>query len=201
MTGGSMTEGGGGGRSLAVRFGTAADVLDSYWGFLANGGLVLHEDHGLKEGEPVHLEVTIESSRTSVRLSGQVMRPATGAKRAVIAFDPGQPQDQLLTAAWSEVENVPARRHRRFPLEGGVRLLDQAGREILEARGKVVNLSSGGLCLRTNAPLKIVLADRVTLAAEGGSVAAVVRWVSGTEIGLEFAGSADENERFARSLR
>lgn len=184
-----------------MRFGTAADVLDSYWGFLSNGGLVLRDDHGLEEGEPVHLEVTIESSRTSVRLSGQVMRPAAGPRRAVIAFDPGQPQDQLLTAAWAEVENVPARRHRRFPLDGGVRLLDASGREVLDAHGKVVNLSAGGLCMRTQAPLRVVLADRVTLASDGGSLPAVVRWVSGTEIGLEFAGTSDENDRFSHALR
>lgn len=203
MMGGRMAEGGVVGRNVAVRFGTAADVLDSYWGFLSHGGLVLRDDHGLTEGEPVHLEVTIESSSTRVSLRGQVVRgPAAEPRRSVIAFDPGQPQDQLLTAAWSEVENVPARRHRRFPLEGAMRLLDGRGREILESKGKVVNLSAGGICLRTGAPLAIAQGARVTLGAEAGtSLPALVRWISGTEIGLEFAGSSTENEAFARSLR
>ena len=198
-----MAEGGLVGRSVAVRFGTAADVLDSYWGFLSHGGLVLRNDHGLTEGEPVHLEVTIESSSTQVRLRGQVVRgPAGDPRRAVIAFDPGQPQDQLLTAAWAEVENVPARRHRRFPLDGAMRLLDGRGREILEPKGKVVNLSAGGICLRTGAPLAIAQGARVTISGESGTLLpALVRWISGTEIGLEFAGTAVENEAFARTLR
>src|SRR5262249_33903130 len=99
-------------KSLSVSFPSARELLSSYWGLLANGGLVLPARQGLRGGDRVDVDVPIESSGQRCTLKGHVRRAPhdpSAPERVVIAFDPGEPQDMLLSAAWAEIENVPAR--------------------------------------------------------------------------------------------
>ena len=138
-------------KSIRVSFPTGRELLNAYWGLLANGGLVLSEPHGrgLREGDAVSLDVVIESSQQQYQLAGHVVRrpPSAGGsrERVVIAFSPGEPHDLLLSAAWAETENVPARRQRRFPIDANVKF---RGAQAEERSGRLVNLSYGGCCLR-----------------------------------------------------
>ena len=78
----------------------------------------------------------------------------------IIAFDPGEPHDLLLSAAWAETENVPARRQRRFPLDVNIGIRSPSG---TEGSGRLVNLSFGGCCLRvtkTETELKLGVVTR-----------------------------------------
>lgn len=185
-------------REIEVTFSSGRDVLNAYWGFLSNGGLVLSDDHGLSEGEPVTLAVTIESQRQRYRLAGQVVRrPQLARKGAVIAFDPGEPHDLLLSAAWAETDNVPARRHRRFPVDAPVRFRGREG----EQSATLVNLSFGGCCLRSvgtkNVPLRT--GDEIAILGEGVEIPGRVRWTRGAEAGVEFT-EPDEAEARVRAL-
>ena len=175
-------------KQIQVKFATGKELLASYWGFLANGGLVLHEQlDDLAQGEGVELEVTIESAQQSYQLRGRVVHTRRGAathEHAVVAFDPGEPQDFLLSAAWSDVDNVPTRRHRRFPVDGGVRVRSGDG----EVLGRLVNVSHGGCCVRVlPAPdeLGFTVGGDAFVAGEH-EIACVVRWTCAADMGLEF---------------
>jgi Tfp pilus assembly protein PilZ len=180
-------------KSISVSFPSGRELLNSYWGLLANGGLVLGESQGLREGDNVALQVTIESSQQQYKLNGHVVRrpPAGGTarERVVIAFDPGEPHDLLLSAAWAETENVPARRQRRFPIDAqvGFRHPDHNG----PAAGKLVNLSYGGCCLRVARSLDhdaFGVGKPLVLVSEQMEVEGVVRWATGSCRGIEFQG-------------
>lgn len=199
-----MTEGSRGGmKEVRVSFSTGKDVLNAYWGFLSNGGLVIRDDHGLREGESVALEVHIESSKQRYRLNGQVVRrPERPVERdrAVIAFHPGEPHDLLLSAAWAETDNVPARRHRRFPIEALIRFRDISGKEH-EHKGRLLNLSFGGCCLRSADRRSVGVGDRLVLLGEGIEVPGVVRWSRAEDMGIEFTDESTNAvgvERFVR---
>jgi hypothetical protein len=175
-------------KQIAVSFSTGKDVLNAYWGFLSNGGLIIRDEQGLREGEAVALEVTIESSQQRYKLNGQVVRrPERPVQRdkAVIAFHPGEPHDLLLSAAWAETDNVPARKHRRFPLDTLIRFRDDQGVEGA-LRGRLLNLSYGGCCLRTGDRRSMGIGDRIVLIGEGVEVPGIVRWSRAEDLGIEF---------------
>jgi len=181
-------------RQIEVSFPSGKEVLDAYWGFLSNGGLVIRHREELAEGEAVALEVVIQSSQRRYKLNGQVVRrpdlEAPSRDRVVIAFHPGEPHDLLLSAAWAETDNVPARRHRRFPLDASIRFRDDRGHEH-EHRGRLLNLSFGGCCLRADARATKELAsgDRIVLLGDAGvEVPGVVRWARAADVGIEFDG-------------
>src|SRR5262249_8498921 len=169
------------------------ELLSSYWGLLANGGLVLPSRQGLREGDRVDVDVTIESSGQRCTLKGHVRRaphdPAA-PDRVVIAFDPGEPQDMLLSAAWAEIENVPARRQRRFPLDVDIRFA--AAADGSELSGRLVNLSLGGCCLRVpRGPdaKKVLVGAPLTLISSKSKLSGVVKWSDGSCRGIEFEGT------------
>jgi hypothetical protein len=193
-------------KSLRVSFPTARDLLNAYWGLLANGGLVLPSPpYGLTQGDPVALDVTIESSAMRCQLSGHVVRHpgiTEGAvtERIVIAFDPGEPQDVLLDAAWAEIDNVPARRERRFPLDVDIRFAAGAG----ELSGRLVNLSLGGCCLRvprSQDASRVRVGEPLTLIGSQSNLSGVVKWVDGSCRGVEFSNDErDSVETFVRQF-
>jgi hypothetical protein len=156
-------------KAITVSFPSGRDVLRAYWGLLANGGLVIPNGHGLSVGESVHLTVTIESSRQNYRLRGQVVRrpeiPAA-PERAVIEFHPGEPHDLLLSAAWAETDNVPARKHRRMPVNTEVTVRVD-GRVL---RGRMLNLSLGGCCVTAPGARGIAPGAQAELSADGDAV-------------------------------
>ena len=197
-------------KSLRVSFPTARDLLNAYWGLLANGGLVLPSPpYGLTQGDPIALDVTIESSALRCHLNGHVVRhPGTTAsttesavsERIVIAFDPGEPQDVLLDAAWAEIDNVPARRERRFPLDVDIRFAAGAG----ELSGRLVNLSLGGCCLRVprnQDASRVRVGEPLTLIGSQGNLSGVVKWSDGSCRGVEFLDSERTSvETFVRQF-
>jgi Tfp pilus assembly protein PilZ len=215
----------GGEKSVNVTFTTGQDVLRAYWGFLSNGGLVIPGGHGLKIGDPVALRVTIESSNKEYTLRGQVVgRPElveAAPDRAVIEFQPGEPHDLLLSAAWAETDNVPARRHRRRTLdrmvfvqvplslglaEGTLDNLrvsaDQA--PVLELPGRLLNLSLGGCCVHVQTGgKKIAPGSIVHLHADGVRVPGLIKWSRADDVGVEFVvddAARPEIERFVKKF-
>jgi PilZ domain len=197
-------------KSLKVAFPTARDLLNAYWGLLANGGLVLPSPpYGLQQGDRVALEVTIESAAMTCALDGQIVRhPGTASglsdDRIVIAFEPGEPQDVLLDAAWAEIDNVPARRERRFALDVDIHFApaDDTGGAALSAR--LVNLSLGGCCLRvprSNDGPKVRVGEPLKLISPNSQVVGVVKWSDGSCRGIEFQTPAtDDVESFVRQF-
>ena len=197
-------------KSLKVAFPAARDLLNAYWGLLANGGLVLPSPpYGLEQGDRIALEVTIESASLTCALGGQVVRhPGTSTgpsdDRIVIAFDPGEPQDILLDAAWAEIDNVPARRERRFPLDVDIRFSPAGGPDEVALSGRLVNLSLGGCCLRVprshDGP-KVRVGEPLTLISSKSKVSGVVKWSDGSCRGIEFPTPAtDDIESFVRQF-
>jgi hypothetical protein len=200
-------------KSLTVAFPTARDLLNAYWGLLANGGLILPSPpFGLQQGDRVALEVTIESAGLKCALEGQIVRHPghahTGPNddRIVIAFEPGEPQDVLLDAAWAEIDNVPARRDRRYALDVDIRFAP-AGDTDADARAlscRLVNLSLGGCCLRVprspDGP-KARVGEPLKLISSNSQVVGVVKWSDGSCRGIEFPTPAtDAVETFIREF-
>lgn len=182
-------------KSVAVSFSTGKEVLSAYWGFLANGGLVIESEQGLREGDRVALDVTIRSSQVRYRLNGHVVRGSrvemSLRDQAVIAFAPGEPHDLLLSAAWAETHNVPARHQTRFPLHVEIQYCPAQGETAL-FRGHLVNVSYGGCCLRATglvgeaAPVLGVGDELVLFGAHPLKVTGMVRWRRGMEMGIQF---------------
>src|ERR1700761_4157084 len=107
-------------RSIQVQFASGREVLNSYWGFLRNGGLVLAEPWDLTEGDSVVLDVRIKSLKRSYKLAARVVKRAPDGQRSFVAFEAGQEQDVMLNAAWADSHEVPQRKHRRYPSENSV---------------------------------------------------------------------------------
>ena len=181
-------------KRVTVHFPTGRELLRSYWGLLANGGLVLGEPRGLREGDRVDLEVTIGTpgDGESFRLRGKVVRTPHEPEshdRVVIAFDPGEPHDVLLDAAWAETVHSPSRRQRRFPLDVDIRFHTAATED--EISGRLLNLSLGGCCLRVNRHSdqhRFAVGETMTLIGNRLRLPGVVRWSEGSCRGIEFSG-------------
>jgi hypothetical protein len=181
-------------KTLQVSFPSARELLNAYWGLLANGGLVLPSRQGLREGDRVEVDVSIESSGQRCTLRGHVVRrpphDPSAPDRVVIAFDPGEPQDMLLSAAWAEIENVPARRQRRFPLDVDIRFASTGDGG--ELSGRLVNLSLGGCCLRVPRAQdgkKVTVGAPLTLISSKSKLSGIVKWSDGSCRGIEFEGT------------
>ena len=174
-------------KDLEVRFETGREVLNAYWGYLSDGGLIIPDQGQLAVGDPVSLSVLIESLRASYSLSGRVVRRDIAAGRAVIAFSPGQPQDMLLTQALADAEQVPARRARRFRVTLSARVLDASnGVETLEAH--MVDLSEFGCCFRLEDDVgsRLPVGTPIQIAAPDFAVGGRVVWTRHTERGVAF---------------
>jgi len=180
-------------KDLEVRFETGREVLNAYWGYLSDGGLIIPDQGQLAVGDPVSLHVRIESSRSTYSLAGKVVRRDLAAGRAVIAFSPGEPQDMLLTQALADAEQVPARRSRRFRVTLGARVLDASnGTDPLAA--ELVDLSEFGCCFRLEddeAHEKLPVGTPVEISADDFVVGGRVVWTRHTERGVTFAAGDD----------
>ena len=172
-------------RRARLEYPTGRELLAAYWGFLGTGGLKVAErfpaiDEGV-EGEALEVEVHIASLRKQYQLAGRVRHCQGGA--TVVAFDAGQLQDVLLSAAWADGQGVPERRHRRADVTAPVRFrtLDREG------HGRLLNVSRGGCSLEVDAPLR--QGTRVFLVGDGFVIEGVVRWGKADNrlLGVEFA--------------
>lgn len=175
-------------KDLEVRFQTGREVLNAYWGYLSDGGLIIPDQGCLEVGDPVSLRVLIESSHTTYSLTGKVVRCDPSARRAVIAFSPGEPQDMLLTQALSDAEQVPARRARRFRVALDARVLEAAnGIDPVDAR--VIDLSEYGCCFRLeedSALGRLPVGTPVEISSAEFAVGGRVVWTRHTERGVAF---------------
>jgi len=165
---------------LEVRFDSGQEVLSSYWGYLANGGLVIANHEEIEIGGPVSLQVTIASAGAKYRLDGKIIRRHPDGHKMVVAFEPDQPHDMLLTEALAETENTPPRKHRRYriDIEGMA-----AGRAV-----RVVNVSQGGLCVTFSGDAPAAKGETLTVTARGRTFTGKVQWLSPRELGMQFDG-------------
>ncbi|RMH38052.1 MAG: PilZ domain-containing protein [Deltaproteobacteria bacterium] len=171
-------------KHVDVRFASGEELLGAYWGYLGDGGLVLADAGDLSPGDTVRLRVTIESSGTTCELGGHVVRGIRGDGHAVVAFEPGEPHDMLLTAALAETDDVPPRRFQRFSMSLPARV--HAGD--LVATGTLTDLSAGGCCVCIDAPLPAALStgEAVRVAAGDLDVTGTVVWARGRDRGICF---------------
>jgi hypothetical protein len=174
-------------KDLEVRFETGREVLNAYWGYLSDGGLIIPDAGQLEVGDPVSLSVLIESSHSSYSLTGKVVRCDAAAGRAVIAFSPGEPQDMLLTQALADAEHVPARRARRFRVELEARVLD-ASNGIRPVDARLVDLSEFGCCFRLDDRThgQLPVGTPIEISADNFEVGGRVVWTRHTERGVAF---------------
>jgi hypothetical protein len=170
-------------RSVEVRYPTGKELLASYWGYLSDGGLIVADDR-LRAGDLVALRVRIESTGVDHELSGKVVRCRDDG-RAVVAFEPGQPHDMLLTEALADAEDVPARRHRRYPVALAAELVNGTA----SAPAKILNVSESGCCVRVPADQRGQFSVGSTVRVQAGELAASGRvvWARHTERGVEYA--------------
>lgn len=173
-------------KDLEVRFETGREVLNAYWGYLSDGGLIIPDQGLLVVGDPVALSVRIESSRATYALSGKVVRCDAATGRAVIAFSPGEPQDMLLTQALADAEHVPARRARRFRVTLDARVLHATDVRPVEAQ--LVDLSEFGCCFRLDEECHadLPVGTPIEIAADEFAVGGRVVWTRHTERGVAF---------------
>ena len=169
-------------RGVDVRYATGKQLLAAYWGYLSDGGLVI-SDETLRPGELVALRIAIESAGAHHELAGKVLRRREGG-RAVIAFEPGEPHDMLLTEALADAEDVPARRHRRYAVELEAKLVN--GKTSAEAT--IVNVSESGCCVRVPARCRSQFSVGSPVRVTAGELAASGRvvWANHTERGVEY---------------
>jgi hypothetical protein len=170
---------------IEVRFDSGQDVLSSYWGYLANGGLVIGNDDEIEVGRPVHLDVVIASAGARYNLLGKMIRRHPDGSKMVVAFEPDQPHDMLLTEALAETENVPPRQHRRYRIDLSGRMGE---REI-----RVVNVSRGGLGMTYAGDLPGVIGQVLVVTCEERTFEGTIQWINAREIGIRFtANSGDQ---------
>jgi hypothetical protein len=171
-------------RSIQVHFSSGREVLNSYWGFLKNGGLVLADPRDLVEGDDVLLDVKIKSLKRSYKLQAKVVKRAPDGQRAFVAFDAGQDQDMMLNAAWADSHEVPQRKHRRYPTGNKV-LYSNNGQPTSTHAGQILDVSPGGCRLR--GPHLYPVGAHVRVIAMGIELDGHVRWTAGgREMGIEF---------------
>ena len=172
-------------RQVNVRFGTGQEVLNAYWGFLSDGGLVIPDQDGFAEGVAVSVRVQIASSQTQYELFGRIVR-RDAARHAVVAFDPGEPHDMLLTAALSETDDVPARRHKRHQLKKRAEVLNGDGRA--PVTGRMLDVSRAGCCVRLDGATAGAFPNgtSVTVLVDGMRASGTVVWARGADRGVSF---------------
>ena len=179
-------------RSVQVQFPSGRELLNSYWGFLQAGGLILREPRDLKEGEKIALDIKIRSLKQTYKFGMHVVRrtPDDDGEKIFVAFDEGQDQEVMLNAAWADTHEVPQRKHRRYPVKNAVTYfgVEPASPPM---QGQMLNLSRGGCRVKGAAPLPV--GTRVTVEAGGYKLNGKVRWIAPAgEMGIEFTQPADD---------
>jgi hypothetical protein len=179
-------------KELNVRFKNGRDVLNAYWGYLSDGGLIIDSEEdgghgGLDVGQPVSLNIQIDSSRSSYLLSGRVVRRQAEGKQVIVAFRPGEPHDMLLTEALAETDNVPAGHHRPYRGDVGAEV-SQVEDCSASTPARLLNISQEGCCLRVDDPSRgdIGVGVRVKIAATEFALLGEVVWARNTWRGVRF---------------
>jgi hypothetical protein len=176
-------------KAVAVRFQTGQDVLNAYWGYLADGGLVIPNlfDVDVDEGEAVALRIHIESLDTDYAMEGRLVRRQPSGAHAVVAFNPGEPHDMLLSAVLAETDDVPPREHRRYACDLPAELASPSAAGAVPCR--VVNVSEVGCCIRLGVhegrPLPPGTAN-VRIVADRFDATGRVVWARQADRGVQF---------------
>ncbi len=167
-------------KQIRVTFGSGQEVLSAYWGFLSDGGLVIPDHDDLNEGQPVQLQIHIDSSGARYDLGGRVVRCHAADRQAIVAFHPGEPHDMLLTAALAEADDVPARRFQRYAVSLPV--------EVGGVQAQLVDVSAGGCCLRLAAPLasELPIGVDVVVSTQEFEARGTIVWIHGLDRGVSF---------------
>jgi hypothetical protein len=185
-------------RSVHLQFPSGRELLNSYWGFLQHGGLILHEPGDLHEGDQLAVDVKIRSLKQSYKFGVHVVRRAQGngeGEKIFVAFDDGQDQEMMLNAAWADTHEVPQRKHRRFPMTSAV-TFRAVGAPSRAGQGRLLNLSRGGCRVKGNHALSV--GTRIAVEAGGFELHGRVRWnTPAGEMGIEFVQPASD-ELFVR---
>jgi hypothetical protein len=173
--------------SVEVEFGTGAELLVSYWGYLTGGGLIIG-DRGYSVGDLLALQVSIASSSSRYKLYGTVVKRSPEDGKAIVAFRPGEAHDMLLSEALAESDDVAPRRHPRFPTRRQGRAV--AGEQSYEV--EIINVSREGccLCLRKEDADRLPIDSEVSVELAGVCAIGVVVWSRNRERGIHL--SADE---------
>ncbi len=183
-------------RTVQVQFPSGRELLNSYWGFLQAGGLVLRDQRDLKEGDKVTLDVKIRSLKQTYRFAMHVVRRTPdvdgdgGGDKIFLAFDEGQDQEVMLNAAWADTHEVPQRKHRRYPVTNAVTYfgVDPPSPPV---QGRMLNLSRGGC--RVIGAASLAVGTRVVVEAGGYKLSGKVRWTAPAgEMGIEFLQPASD---------
>jgi hypothetical protein len=170
-------------KQLDVRFGSGQEVLTAYWGFLSDGGLVIPDRGELNLGQLVRLRVHIASSETDCDLGGKVVRLHQRDQQAIVAFDPGEPHDMLLTAALAETDDVPARAYQRHAVALPVEASGSSG----DATGRLVDLSCGGCCVRLDDAAELfAVGEDIGVTTQEFRATGTVVWAHGQDRGVSF---------------
>lgn len=171
-------------KQVNVKFGSGEEVLNAYWGFLSDGGLVIPDQDDFDEGQAVRLCIHIASLSQQYDLGGRVVRRQAGDRQAIVAFDHGEPHDMLLTAALSETDDVPARRYQRYAVSLPAEV--RGGAE--DAHGQLIDVSAGGCCVRldTSADGALGVGAEVSVETQSFQARGIVVWARGRDRGVSF---------------
>lgn len=122
-------------KKLSLNFRSGRDVLKSYWGYLANGGLVVEARRDLSEGQPIRLDVVIQQSQMAQSVSGRVVRLHPNKEESVVELDPGD-SGRLLRVALADAV-----------VDEDAKLWDTDERSVNEAV-RLLEVSDTGCCVR-----------------------------------------------------
>ncbi len=173
-----------------VSFRSGDDLLNSYWGYLSGGGLII-PDPGIDEGESLLMRVTLVGGEHVHALHATIVKRAPESSRAIVAFHPGQVHDMLLSEAIADSEDVAPRRYARFRLERPVVAMPHAVPRGLSTSDQcmvmLVNLSQAGCCVELPKSSGITLAkgEQVEISHDGIQAIGTVVWSRHRERGVQ----------------
>lgn len=181
--------------AIDVCFGSGEELLNSYWGYLTGGGLII-ADPGLEVGSGLSMRVKIDSSDTHYRLRGTIVKREPDTDKAIIAFRSGEAHDMLLSEALADTENVAPRRFARFEVEQPVQAVSGETR----STATLLNLSREGGCLLLPESARGSMGIDSEVELQHGEIHALatVVWSRNLERGLRL--SADEAEPLLAAL-
>jgi hypothetical protein len=189
-------------KAVTVEFKTGQEVLAAYWGYLADGGLVIPAPPEVGEGESVALRIRIASLATDYAIAGRVVKRHPEGRQAVVAFHPGEPHDMLLSAVLAETDDVPPREHRRFACNLAAEVVPPWAPD-QTVHGRIVNVSEVGCCVQLSGDeaeaLPLGTSDIRIHSGKFRAVGRVV-WARAAERGVQFVADAEPDDD-AQSVR
>lgn len=175
-------------KEVEIHFASGREVLGAYWGHLSGGGLAIEQNEQtqeLYEGQPVSLRVHV-ASHQRIAVQGKVVR--TKPHKAMIAFDVGESQIRLLTAALSG---------RYIDTEARV-VVSHMAAGVEAVVGRVFELSEDGCCIHLADEHSDALSvgTEVSLELDGLRVSGCVFWAEAGQRWILFGSEgADEAVR------